>query len=130
MVDNMNVETIKQLLREFAKEREWEKFHNPKNLAMALVCESGELLEIFCWLTEMEANNLHTDATSKKHVAHELADILLYAVRLSDLMQINLTEAIMEKIEINRKKYPVSLVKGSSKKYNHYAKPNSEDKLE
>ena len=119
LMDNVDVDQLKQLLRHFAKQRDWDKFHNPKNLAMALACESGELLEIFRWSTEAEANAAKHDKSMKEQVAHELADVLLNVIRLSDLMDINLTEAIMQKININEKKYPADLVRGSAKKQNH-----------
>ena len=94
MADHLDVEQIKLLLRDYSAKRDWDKFHNPKNLAMSLACESGELLEIFRWLTEEESSQTKMDHRCKEQVAHELADILLNAIRLADLMDINLTESI------------------------------------
>jgi dCTP diphosphatase len=125
MTDHLDVEQIKGLLRNYAKERDWDKFHNPKNLAMSLACESGELLEIFRWLTEGESTAAKMDQNCKEHVAHELADILLNAIRLADLMDINLNDAIKEKFAINEKRYPADVVRGSAKKYDQYG--NAED---
>jgi dCTP diphosphatase len=120
MTDHLDVEQIKGLLRNYAKERDWDKFHNPKNLAMSLACESGELLEIFRWLTEGESMAAKTDQDCKEQVAHELADILLNAIRLADLMDINLNDSIREKFAINEKRYPADVVRGSAKKYDQY----------
>jgi dCTP diphosphatase len=120
MADHLDVEQIKMLLRNFSTERDWNQFHNPKNLAMSLACESGELLEIFRWLTEEESTQAKMNPHSKEQVAHELADILLNAIRLADLMDINLTESIHVKFAINEQKYPADVVRGSAKKYNQY----------
>jgi dCTP diphosphatase len=120
MTDIIDVTRLKQLQHEFSKIRDWEKFHTPKNLAMAVACESGELLEIFQWLSEDESRLSHQDAVIKEKTSHEIADIMLYLIRLADVMQINLNEAIHNKIANNNKKYPAELVKGSAKKYDEY----------
>ncbi|EKD54337.1 MAG: MazG nucleotide pyrophosphohydrolase [uncultured bacterium] len=120
MNDIIDVNQLKKLQQEFSDMRDWNKFHTPKNLAMALTCESAELLEIFQWLTEEEAHLAHTDAKIKHKTSQELADIMLYLIRLADLMHINLNEAIHQKLLDNHKKYPAELVKGSAKKYDEY----------
>lgn len=102
-------------LAEFAKARDWDKFHSPKNLAMALAGESGELLEHFQWLTEEQSSNL-TDE-QKEEVATEVADIFMYLLRFSDKTGINLFEACEKKLAINAEKYPVSKSFGVSTKY-------------
>ena len=112
------MDDLKGSLREFAREREWEQFHSPKNLSMALVKEAAELVEHFQWLTEEQSYQLATDKLQQ--VKYEMADILIYLIRISDQLDINLLQAVIEKISINQKKYPVHLVKGSSKKYNEY----------
>lgn len=112
----LDLESIQQQLREFAEKRDWQKFHNPKNLAMALSVEAAELVEIFQWLTEAESANVATDTKLKQDAAHELADILLYAIRLADTLKIDLTTAINEKIQINHRNYPIDLVKVITKK--------------
>jgi dCTP diphosphatase len=122
MTDHLNVDEIKDLLRTYARERDWDKFHNPKNLAMSLACESGELLEIFRWLSESESTAMKSNQECKEQVAHELADILLNAIRLADLMDINLHTAIRDKFAINEKQYPADVVRGSAKKYDQYGK--------
>jgi len=100
----LDLTQLKLTLREFAKQRAWEKFHSPKNLSMALACESAELLEIFQWLKEEDSFNLNPD--SCKHVAQEIADIILYAVRLADILAIDVDKAIKDKLVLNAQKYP------------------------
>ena len=109
------MELIKNILRTFAKDREWEQFHSPKNLAMALSVEASEILENFQWLTQEESHNL--DAEKLEKVKQEIADVLIYLIRLSDKLGINPLEAAKEKIELNELRYPKDKVKGSSKKY-------------
>lgn len=120
MTDIIDFVQLKQTLRNFAKLRKWEKFHTPKNLSMAIAGEAGELLEIFQWLTADESLHVRKNLILKEKVSYELADIILYIVRLADQLNINLSEATLNKIEINSKKYPVNLVKGSHKKYTEY----------
>jgi dCTP diphosphatase len=106
---------IRDTLRSFAAEREWDQFHSPKNLAMALNVEAAELLEHFQWLTEEQSKNL----TEAKHaeVRLELADIFVYLIRLADKLDVDLIAAAEEKIELNARKYPAEKAKGSMKKY-------------
>jgi dCTP diphosphatase len=106
---------LTQKLREFAKERDWEQFHSPKNLAMALSVEVAEIVEIFQWLTEEESRNLNTDKLQK--VKEEIADVMIFLTNLADKLGIDLLEAARGKIQVNRKKYPVGKSKGSAKKY-------------
>jgi dCTP diphosphatase len=106
---------LRDALRQFADERDWEQFHLPKNLAAALSVEASELLEHFQWLSEDESKNL--SAESRHAVSLEAADVLLYLVRLSDKLNIDLIAAANEKIQLNAKKYPVEKARGSSKKY-------------
>ena len=110
----MDIDALQRRLAEFASERDWEQYHSPKNLAMALAAEAGELLEVFQWLTETESENL--DATQKQAVAYELADVLIYLVRLADRVGVDLDTVVPEKIRINAEKYPVALAKGSAAK--------------
>jgi dCTP diphosphatase len=105
-------------LREFAGERDWEQFHSPKNLAMALVGEAGELAAEFQWMTE--AQSKAPDAAQLARIRAESADVLNYLVRLADKLGIDLIAAANEKIEVNARRYPVEQVRGSSKKYTEY----------
>lgn len=110
-----DLQSLTQSLREFAKARDWEQFHAPKNLAAALSVEAAELLEHFQWLTEEQSR--HLSAGKKADVASEAADVLLYLLQLCDKLEINLVDAALEKMVVNDRKYPVGLAKGTSKKY-------------
>lgn len=107
-------ELIRQI-REFARERDWEKFHSPKNLAMALSVEVAEIAEHFQWLTQTESNNL--DRGKLAEVEEEIADVLIYLTRLADRLGIDPIEAARKKMRINAKKYPVETSKGKAAKY-------------
>ncbi len=110
-----NFDSLKQELRFFAKEREWEQFHSPKNLAMALSVEVAEIVEHFQWLTEEQSKNLSIKKLLE--VETELADTLIYLIRLADKLNINLLTAAEKKIDINKQKYPIDKAKGNAKKY-------------
>ena len=114
----MDIEKIQQRLREFAAERNWEQFHSPKNLVMALSVEVSELMEHFQWLTEEQSQSLPPETLQQ--VGEEIADVLLYLIRLSDRLNIDLSEAIANKMKKNEMRYPPEKVKGSAKKYNEY----------
>ncbi len=101
----MKLNDIKEKLRKFSRDRDWEKFHTPKNLSMALSVETSELLEIFQWLTEKESKSLNAKQTQA--TKEELADILIYLIRIADKLNIDLDEAVEEKIKLNAKKYPI-----------------------
>jgi dCTP diphosphatase len=118
MTEQSDLLILREKLRAFAEARDWDQFHSPKNLSMALMVEVAELMEHFQWLTEAQSGNL--DAAKKAVVAEELADILLYLVRLSDKLGVNLPEAALHKLEKNAAKYPADQVRGSSKKYSEY----------
>ena len=113
-----SLENLKIRLQKFAGEREWDRFHSPKNLSMALIAEAAELIEHFQWLTQEESGRLPADKL--KEVEQELADILIYLVRISDKLGIDLINAANEKVDLNAVKYPASVVHGSSKKYDEY----------
>jgi dCTP diphosphatase len=109
---------LQAYLRQFAKDRDWDQFHSPKNLSMALSVEVSELLENFQWLTEEQSHTL--DEQQRAAVIDEIADVQMYLARLADKLDINIGEAIEQKIVKNEAKYPVEKVKGSSKKYTEY----------
>ena len=110
-----NLNELKIKLREFASDRDWDKFHSPKNLSMALSVEASELLEIFQWITEEESLNLPDDKLNDAR--EEIGDILNYTVRLADRLGIDPIEAAFDKVGKNHKKYPVEKSRGLSKKY-------------
>ncbi len=109
-------EELKFRLRQFAKDRDWEKFHSPKNLILALSGEVGELAEIFQWLSEEQAKNLNQEYI--QDASNELADIMIYLFRLFDVLNIDPLKAVNEKISLNEAKYPIELSKGNAIKYN------------
>ena len=109
------IENLRNQLRTFAAERDWDQFHSPKNLASALAVEAAELLEKFQWLTEAESNQLPPETLAA--VRAEVADVLLYLIRISDKLGIDLIAAANAKIVLNAKKYPVDKARGNSKKY-------------
>jgi len=110
-----SIEGLVRALQHFAAERDWGRFHSPKNLASALVVEAGELLEHFQWLTEEQSRNLPESIRSA--VAAEAADVLLYLVQLCIALEIDPIAAAQDKLRINAEKYPVERSKGTSKKY-------------
>ena len=110
-----DLEELKQRLRTFAAERDWEQYHSPKNLAMALIVEAAELVEHFQWLTEAQSREL--DPAKREQVAQELADVFIYLVRLADRLDIDLLAAAARKIALNAEKYPADRVRGSARKY-------------
>ena len=120
--DDINIDSIKSMIKEFVIERDWEKYHTPRNILLALIGEVGELSEIFQWKSDKQCNVGLTQWTQsdKIHLGEEMADILIYLCRLADLCNINLTHSIHDKMAKNAKKYPSDLVKGSSKKYTEY----------
>ena len=112
------VTELTQRLRDFAADRDWDQFHSPKNLAMALVAEAGELAAEFQWLTEEQSRAPDTEALAR--IRAECADVLNYLVRLSDKLGIDLIAAAHAKIDDNAQRYPAEKVRGSSKKYSEY----------
>ena len=115
MVGDDGLSKLNAALAEFVEQRDWDQFHNPKNLAMALAAEAGELLEHFQWLSEAEANSLET--AQRNEVALEMADILMFLLRLADRLQVDLLKAAHKKLELNRRKYPADKARGRATKY-------------
>ena len=111
----MNIRNIQNIIKSFSKERNWDKFHNPKNLAMALSVETAELVEIFQWLNEEQSLNLNGD--KKEHLKEEVADISVYLLRICMAYDINLEDAIISKMKKNEKKYPLHDSSGKKIEY-------------
>lgn len=114
----LDLAELKERLRAFVAERDWEQFHSPKNLAMALAVEAAELVEIFQWLGEAES--AAPDARRRERAAEELADILVYLVRIADRLDVDLLQAAARKLEQNAIRYPADRVRGQSRKYDEY----------
>ncbi|KAF1776501.1 EAR protein [Phytophthora cactorum] len=112
--ETMTLESLRKRIADFADEREWNEFHTPRNLLLALNGEVGELCEIFQWKGEVK------NTADKEHLGEEISDVLIYLVRLADKCDVNLPAALNDKIAKNARKYPADLVRGSSKKYNEY----------
>jgi NTP pyrophosphatase (non-canonical NTP hydrolase) len=113
-----SLDDLNRLLLAFARERDWEQFHSPKNLAMALAGECGELLEHFQWLTEEQSARL--EGAHKREVGREMADILIYLIRLAERMDLDLIAAAYEKIAVNEARYPVEKVRGDARRAEEY----------
>ncbi len=112
------LEQLRQRLAQFAQQRDWERFHSPKNLSMALIAEAAELVEHFQWLTETQSR--HLDTEKHQAVSHELADILIYLIRIADTLEVNIIQAAWEKIAINETRYPADKVKGDARRAEDY----------
>ena len=110
------MENLLQIVRKFNKERDWEQYHSPKNLAMALSVEVAEVVEHFQWLNQAQSRSL--EPSKKEEIKDEIGDILIYLVNLADKLDIDPVRAALDKIEKNRRKYPVNLSKGNALKYN------------
>lgn len=116
--DYDSLKALRLRLAEFATQRDWEQFHTPKNLVMAMIGEVGEVAEHFQWLTAEASAAL--DGEVRAEVALELADVLFYLVRLADQLDISLAEAAQQKLLLNEQRYPAEQVRGSARKYNQY----------
>lgn len=113
----IDVSRLAEALQRFSSDRQWDQFHSPKNLAMALTAEVGELVELFQWVGEAESRDLARNEKTSAAVREELADVLMYLVRLSDVLGVDLAQAAADKLRINEQKYPIDKARGSSKKY-------------
>ena len=114
----MDINLIQLKLRDFVEARNWEQFHSPKNLSMALAAEAAELLEIFQWLTEEESKKILKNDKEMLQVRQEIADIFIYLARLSDKLNVDIEQAVLDKIALNEIKYPVELSRNNATKYN------------
>jgi NTP pyrophosphatase (non-canonical NTP hydrolase) len=103
----MDIEELQKKLRDFAAERDWQRYQTPKNLAMAMVVEAAELVEIFQWSTAEESMAIQQDAARHQHLSEEIADVLLYLVQIADHSGIDIAAAVERKLALNAVKYPV-----------------------
>ncbi len=117
---NIDLQKLNQDIEQFVKERDWDQFHSVKNLTMALNVECSELMEIFQWLPEETSNLIKNDPKSLTKVEDEVADIFVYLLRILSKTDIDLEVAVRNKMKKNAQKYPVTLSKGNSKKYDEF----------
>ena len=117
-VAETDFDQIRKRVRQFVVEREWDQFHSPKNLSMALIVEAAEMVEHFQWLTEEQSSNLSPEKLAE--IELELADIQIYLISLAEKLQLDLVAAVDKKLALNARKYPADKVRGSSKKYTEY----------
>jgi len=112
-----SLEDLKAELAKFRDDRNWAQFHKPKDLAMAINIEAGELLEQFLWKSDSEIAKLLMDNVKRSAVIEEMADVIITAINFANVLNVDITDAVLKKVEKNAKKYPVEKAKGSAKKY-------------
>jgi dCTP diphosphatase len=117
--EDLGLEELRNAIGAFIAERDWEQYHSPKNLAMALSVEASEILEHFQWLTEGQSRTLPPEKLAE--IREEIGDVMIYLTELADKLGIDPVEAAKAKVEINRRKYPAELVKGKASKYTEYS---------
>ena len=110
--ENTTIEDLKLIVKEFVQKRDWQKFHTPRNLVESISIESAELLEIFQWSSVEYGSLIEYDNTIKERVREELADVLIYLISLSNTLEIDIAEAINDKMKKNEKKYPIDEFRG------------------
>jgi NTP pyrophosphatase (non-canonical NTP hydrolase) len=115
--ENTNLQELKDLIKHFCDERDWDKYHNAKDLAIGVITESAELLEHFRFKSEKEVDELFVDPQKREHISEEMADVLYFLLRLAQKYDIDLSIELKKKIKKNEEKYPVSKARGSNKKY-------------
>ena len=115
--EERKIHELKELIKQFCEDRDWDQFHGAKELAIALSIEASELLEIFRWKNPQEVEELFKDEIKKEHIEDEMADILYFLIRLAQKYDLDLTDSLEKKMEKNNKRYPVEKAKGSNKKY-------------
>ncbi|MBE7537551.1 MAG: nucleotide pyrophosphohydrolase [Opitutaceae bacterium] len=113
----MSIAQIKDRVLAFARERDWEQFHSPKNLSMALAAEAGELMEHFLWATPEDSREIARGAAKRAKIEEELADVMIYAMEFANVTGIDVAQAILRKMQANAAKYPVEKARGRSEKY-------------
>ena len=114
------VADLKDIVREFCENRDWDKYHNAKDLAIGIITEASELLEFFRFKDDIEIQTLMNDNEKLKEISHELADIFYFILRFSQKYDIDITKAFESKMKVNEAKYPIDKAKGSNKKYNEF----------
>jgi dCTP diphosphatase len=118
----VDISYLRQKVENFVQERDWTKYHHPKELAISITLEAAELLELFQWKEKEDLSQLKKNPELIQKMKEELADIMIYCINLANRTDIDISEAILEKLSKNEEKYPISLVKGKSNKYSDYVK--------
>lgn len=113
-----NIHELKEKIKKFCSDRDWDQYHNAKDLAIGIITESSELLEHFRFKSEKQVEEMFKDPKKREEISDEMADVLYFVIRLAERYDIDLTKALESKMEKNEKKYPVEKVKGLNKKYN------------
>jgi dCTP diphosphatase len=111
------INELKRLIQQFVDEREWGKYHNSKDIALAISVEAGELLELFEWVREHEIPALLDDPAKRQRLGEELADVMILCLNMASAIGLDVADAMGRKLEMNRRKYPIELVKGDYRKY-------------
>jgi len=112
-----NISKLRQLAQDFVDERDWNRYHNPKDLAISIAIEAAELMELFQWIEQKEVEKMMEDDDKLLRIKEELADVMILCLNMVNTLEIDLSQAIVEKIEKNKAKYPAELVKGNYRKY-------------
>ncbi len=115
--DTTSISAIKASVLAFARDRDWEQFHSPKNLSMAIAAEAAELMEHFLWAPSSEGDRQLADPAKLGQIREELADIIIYALEFANVAEIDIAQAIADKMSVNAQKYPIKKAKGRSEKY-------------
>jgi NTP pyrophosphatase (non-canonical NTP hydrolase) len=115
--ESMDIQRIQSELAKFAAERDWEQFHSPKNLVMAVAGETGELVALFQWLTEIESLNIAADPLKLARIQEEMADVFIYLIRLAHVLNLDIEKIVADKIAENAKRYPIEISKGNAIRY-------------
>ncbi|MDX1581042.1 MAG: nucleotide pyrophosphohydrolase [Alphaproteobacteria bacterium] len=123
--DQITLQALKERMASFVRERDWEQFHNPKNLSMSIAIEAAELMEHFQWLTVDQSKNL--EATALQEIGEELADIVIYSLSMANFLQIDLADTVLAKMDKNIRKYPREKVRGKAHKYTYYQQLDSSE---
>ena len=112
------LDVLRERLSAFVQDRDWEQFHSPKNLAMAMIVEAAELVEHFQWMTEQQSKDIAPE--KREQVSQELSDTFIYLLRMADVLRLDLIAAAHAKMDLNAQKYPADKVRGSNAKYTEY----------
>ncbi len=116
----MDIQELQEKIKQFCNDRDWDQYHNAKELAIGIITEAGELLDHFRFKSEQQIQEMFNNSYKKSEITKELADTFYFILRLAERYNIDLRTAVLNKLEENAKKYPIEKAKGSNKKYNEY----------